>query len=180
MEEKRLKAQGLNEFRILTEYEYSRAQIAIEWIARAEKPIAEIGGRPIKGCDFQALIYDLNRCISLSGERVRAFVMPDKARGFCCYGFYRYRWAVEALLFLWGEKSGPFRSHSLWMQGLIFGYSPGAIEKFILSASGAQESKLHCDPCTDLYRRRRVEIYGTLALLVRRRNNRNGRCRRSD
>ena len=38
----------LEGFRELTEYECGRAQIAIEWVARSQKPVAEIGGRPIK------------------------------------------------------------------------------------------------------------------------------------
>ena len=127
------------EFRLLTDYECGRALTAIEWVARSQKPIAEFGGRPIRGCDFRALAHDLNGCIAQSREDVRGFIIPDKMKGFCCYGFFKYRWAVEALLDIWGKtKSGPIRLRRvLWMQGLVFGYSPDAIQRFISSASAA-------------------------------------------
>jgi hypothetical protein len=70
-----------------TEYECGRAQVAIEWVARAQKPIAEIGSRPVEGCDLFGLVRDLNRCVVRSGEDVRAFLMPARAPGYCSYGF---------------------------------------------------------------------------------------------
>jgi hypothetical protein len=171
----------LDTFRVLTEYECGRAQMAIEWVARAQKPVVEIGGRPIEGCDLEALAVDLNRCIDESGEAVRGFIIPDRMPDFCCYGFYRYPWAIEALLFAWkGWQAASEARQSLWLQGLIFGYSPDAIHKFISSASCEQESSSHWNQCSDFFRRRRVEIYGTRELRVRRRSNRNGKSRRFD
>ena len=166
-------------FRILTEYECGRAQMAIEWVARSQKPIVEIGGRPVKDCDLQALSQDLNRCIAVSGESVQAFVMPDKVPGYCCYGFYCYPWAIQALLYAWGiERAHNKAARSLWLQGLVFGYSPAAIQRFISSASGAQESSLRSRQCSAFVRYRRVEIYGTLARLFRLGSNRNGKSRK--
>src|SRR5439155_17330590 len=117
-----------------------------EWVARAQKPIVEIGGRPTEGCDIRALARDLSRCISKSGESVRAFIMPDKIQGYCCYGFYRYPWAIRALLFAWVDQLEPMTPwHSLWLQGLLFGYSADAIQRFMLSPSCARASNSrHC------------------------------------
>jgi hypothetical protein len=111
-------------FTTLTEYECGRAQVAIEWVARSQKPIVEIGGRPSNECDLVALAADLNRCITHSGESVRGFIIPDKLSAYCCYGFYRYPWAVEALLDVWKIERAPESTRSLWRQGLVFGYSP--------------------------------------------------------
>ena len=85
----------LDGYRALSEYECGRAQIAIEWVARSQKPIVEIGGRPISECDIEAIAFDLNKCIEESGEPVRGFIIPDRMPGYCCYGFYRYGWAIE-------------------------------------------------------------------------------------
>jgi len=163
--------------RVLTEYECGRAQMAIEWVARSQKPIVEIGGRPVRGCDFLALARDLDQCIAQSGESVRAFVMPDGIQGYCCYGFYRYPWAIKAMLTVWGIKPKfTNRYDLLWLQGLIFGYSPDAIQRFILSASCGRASNLRSRQRSEFFRLRRVEIYGSLALSVRRRSSQT--CRR--
>lgn len=173
----------LEGFLILTEYECERAQIAIEWVARAQKPIVEIGGCLIKDCDFRALAHDLCRCIALSGESARAFVIPDKIPGYCCYGFYRYPWAIKALLDTWGIARIPKDANrSFWQQGLIFGYSPDAIQRFISasSVSSAPASNSHLRRHNEPYRLYKVEIYGWLASIARRRSNRNGKSRTRD
>jgi hypothetical protein len=167
----------LDGFRILTEYECGRAQIAIEWVARAQKPIVEIGGIPIAHCDLKALALDLDRCIELSGESVRAFIAPSGGR-FCCYGFYKFPWAIDALLFAWGIKRVPRGTRrSLWLQGLVFGYSPSAIQDFINaeSASSERESKLRSRRRTGIDRQYRVGIYGLAGSPARRRNMRTDR-----
>jgi uncharacterized C2H2 Zn-finger protein len=157
----------LEGFRVLSEYECGRAQMAIEWVARAQKPIVEIGGRPVKDCDFLALAHDLNQCVVRSGESVTAFIIPDRIRRYCCYGFYRYRWAIDALLATWGAgrwSTDPQRWR--WLQGLLFGYSAEAIQRFISSASHGQASSLHCCRRSQFYVHRRVEIYGPLVRLL--------------
>jgi len=156
----------------LTEYECGRAQMAIEWVARSQKPIVEIGGRPFKGCDALALADDLNWCICKSGESVTAFIMPDRVPGYCCYGFYRYPWAMEAMLITWGAShwaADPNRWR--WLQGLLFGYSADAIQRFISSVSCVQESSLHSRQRSGYVRWRKVEIYGSLARLFQRHSN---------
>ena len=171
--------QHLAKFSVLTEYECGRAQMAIEWVARSQKPIVEIGGCPTKNYDLWGLAQDLNRCIDLSGEHVRAFVIPDKMRGFCCYGFYHHPWAIRALLFAWGIQRGPKDSlHSLWTQGLLFGYSADAIQRFIASSSSAQASNSRRPACSGFCRLRKVEIYDSLVRLVRPHNSQSDRCRK--
>jgi hypothetical protein len=172
--------QRLTGFHILTEYECGRALTSIEWVARSEKPIVEIGGRPMQNCDFRALAHDLNCCILRSGEDVRGFIIPDKMRGYCCYGFFKHSWAVEALLDVWGiKKSGLARTRRLlWMQGLVFGYSPDAIQRFILSACGERASIPSPAPCNGIARYCKVEIYGTPARLFRRHSSLNGKYRK--
>jgi hypothetical protein len=168
----------LKGFRLLTEYECGRAQMAIEWVARSQKPIVEIGGCPVKGCDLRALAHDLNLCIVQSGESVRAFVMPDGIEGYCCYGFYCYTWAVNAMLRVWQGHTPRGRYDSIWLRGLIFGYSPDAIQRFISSASCAPKSNSRPIPCSRIYRLRKVEMYGLLALSARRHSSRTYRCRK--
>ena len=170
--------QHLAKFSVLTEYECGRAQMAIEWVARSQKPIVEIGGCPTKNCNLRKLALDLNKCVDLSGEDVRAFIIPDKVRGFCCYGFYLYPWALEALLSVWGIERG--RSDSLWTQGLLFGYSADSIQRFIASASDAPRSNLHPRVCSESFRVRKVEICGPLVRLVRPHNSQSDRCRKLD
>jgi hypothetical protein len=167
--------------KVLSEYEFGRAQIAIEWVARGHKPIVELGGRLVDGPTLRWLVDDLNLCVAESGEQVRGFVVPEKPRGFCCYGFYRYPWAIEALMDMWRvTPRGMNVARQIWQEGLIFGYSPEAIQRFIWSAFGGPASKWRSSPCIPSCRRRRVEIYGSLVSLVRLRNSRNDRSRMSD
>ena len=165
---------------MLTEYECGRAQVAIESVARSEKPITEIGGRLVKDCDLLALARDLNLCVRLSGESVRAFIAPDRMAGFCCYGFYRYPWAMQAFLSVWqsGVRLRPSPQLSIWIQGLLFGYGPCAVQSFISSASFGRVSKSRRYRDKHTVRRYRVEIYGSLVQHVLRRNNRNDRSRK--
>jgi len=160
----------LAKFRLLTEYECERALTAIEWVARAQKPIVEAGGYLVANCDVRSLAHDLDRCITMSGETVRGFIMPTKDSGYCSYGFYRYAWAIKALLAVWGTEPVIDPYGSLWLQGLVFGYSPASIQRLMSSSSDGRESKLHSAPCIRSGRHRKVEIYGILARLVQRRN----------
>ena len=156
--------------------------MAIEWVARSQKPIVEIGGCPVNG-HIRALAHDLNRCIAMSGESVQAFVIPDGLRGYCCYGFYRYPWTIEALIFIWGTRPVRIDSRHLeWIHGLVFGYSPDAIQSFMSSASSARASKSHSPQHTESRRvcLGRVGIYGYLASSVRPRSSRSDKRQRHD
>jgi len=146
----------LNKYRVLTEYECGRAQLAIEWVSRSQKPIAEIGGRPLGSCDLDDLVCDLEQCIAASGEDVLGFVIPDGNPEYCSFGFYRYSWALEALLMIWGPKDQPPSPACFdWLHGLLFGYDAAAIERFIRSSSCERESKTPHVHCMS----RRVGIY---------------------
>ena len=168
----------VSSFVVLTEYECGRAQMAIEWVARSQKPVVEIGGRPSNDRELFALAADLNQCIARSGETVIGFIIPDKLRDYCCYGFYRYPWAIEALLDVWEIERAPEDTRSLWRQGLLFGYSPEAIQTFISSASCERESKSRSRRHIETFRLCKVEIYGQLALLAQRHNSLSDRCQR--
>lgn len=170
-------------FRVLSEYECGRAQLAIEWVARSEKPIVEVGGYAIGSCDLKTLAADLNRCIRISKESVsvKGFIVPDSLAGFCCYGFYRYPWAIEAFLFSWkarGQKLLLPVQHSQWIQGLLFGYSPEAIHRFMLSRQRGRASKSHALSCIETVRLHRVGIYGPLVSSVQIHNNPSDRSRK--
>ena len=163
----------------LTEYERGRAQLAIEWVARSEKPIVEIGGRPISACDVRCLARDLDECIASSRESVRAFIMPDRMPGYCCYGFYRHPWAINAMLETWGAGRWPADpARWIWLQGLLFGYSADAIQRFMSSASCERASSSRSSPHSESYRLRRVEIYGIPEQRARRHNNPNGKSQK--
>jgi len=168
-----LEQRQLDGFKALTEYECGRAQIAIEWVARSQKPIVEIGGAPISHCDLEGLAHDLDRCIELSGETVRAFIAPSGGK-FCCYGFYKFPWAIDALLYAWGIRRVPQNTRrTLWLQGLVFGYSPSAIQDFINAQSASRgpnsKSRSHRRSGTD--RQCRVGIYGLSGSPAPRRNS---------
>jgi hypothetical protein len=163
----------LDGFRVLTDYERGRAQMAIEWVSRAQKPIVEIGGAPIGHYDLGALTYDLDRCIQLSGETVLGFIAPSGGK-YICYGFYKFPWALDALLFAWGiRRVQPSTRRTLWLQGLVFGYSPSAIQDFIdaESASCGPESRSHPHRRNGTNRQCRVGIYGLAAPRAPRRSS---------
>jgi len=45
------------------------------------------------------------------------------------YGFYREPWVDEAILFIDHVELPAFHRH--WISGLLFGYTPGAIQRFL-------------------------------------------------
>jgi len=134
----------LDEFEFLTEYEIGRAQLAIEWVARAQKPIVEIGSRPISNSNLNLLDADLARCVAQSGENVHPFIVAENEQKYFSYGFYKYPWALDALQWITRSKRrSPDRRYFDWLGGLIFGYSPDAIQRFISSGSGKPTASLH-------------------------------------
>jgi hypothetical protein len=161
---------------VLTEYELGRAVTAIEWVSRGAKPIVEIGQRLLSG-DITAsdLATDLDRCIALAGEpEVRAFAIY-RNDGWWQFGFYRYEWAITALLAL--ETETPADVHAHWIRGLLFGYDPASIDRFIASASDGLKSTLRysLDNCTCLPDR--VELYGQAGEPFPLHNSQTDKCR---
>jgi hypothetical protein len=85
---------------------------------------------------------------------------------------------MKAMLCLWAKKQWPSGGFSwLWLQGLLFGYSADAIQRFISSESCEREPKRRSLPCNGFYRWRTVEMYGTPARLFLLRNTPNGKSR---
>lgn len=114
-------------FKILTEYEVGRAISYIEWVAGGDKPLAELGCRKdIVSSDLQS---DLDRCIEISGESVGAFIIPADAN-FWAYGFYIAPWTLDVLEFLL-ETTEVNEYVTKCLTGLLFGYSPHAIQGFL-------------------------------------------------
>jgi hypothetical protein len=162
---------------VLTEYELGRAVTAIEWVARGGKPIVEIGQRCLSG-DITALdlAHDLDRCIALVGEPdVRGFAIHQSDE-FWQFGFYRYEWAIAALLSL--EKEAPASAQMHWVRGLLFGYDSASIDRFISSSVSAElKSTSHYFPdnCTCLPDK--VALYGQAGRLVPLHSNLTDKCR---
>lgn len=113
---------------VLSEYEVGRAIWAAEAVARSEKPVAEVGTRPVDSLD--ALEGDLRECLKLvhDSEDVRFWTRPageTRVR----YGFYREAWALAALDFL--DRAELASTDRAWISGLLFGYRADAIQQFI-------------------------------------------------
>lgn len=156
----------VNDLTILTEYEAGHAITAIEWVARSGKPIVVIGERILAECETERLATELNYCIRIVGEpRILGFIVR-RDRDFWQYGFFRHRWAMDALLYL-QEKAPRIQGvHAHWIRGLLFGYDPDAIQRFISSASPERGSKLNRTPYSPSCRHHRVEMYDPLASSV--------------
>ncbi len=134
--------------RLLTDHEVGTALTSIEWVARAGKPICEAGNRSIQvPSEAELLKSDVAECIQLSGECVSGFVYEQMPKVWT-YGFYIQPWAYDALRFLMEEEHRIDDYHRRWLFGLLFGYSPESIQRF-LTRSESQESTLqgHCTFC---------------------------------
>lgn len=114
-------------YKVLTDYEVGRCSSAIEAVVLLGKPIVEVMTRKAVREELEA---DLKQCLEMGrklSRRVKYFVLPAGSR--FRYGFYLERWTLEALIFLEGRNlSGRDRA---WVSGLLFGYTPGEIQKFI-------------------------------------------------
>lgn len=117
--------------RVLDDYTLGRAILAIQEVAVGHKPIAEIMTMRERKSDIE---YDLRACIreccSRNGRKVRYWILPtrDDPTRFR-FGFYREPWTFAALKFL-DEADLPAFDRD-WIQGLLFGYRPDAIQKFL-------------------------------------------------
>jgi len=118
------KREKRNQLNILTDYEFGSLVSAIEWVGRGSKPVAEVCSQklpPAKICDLKR---DIRLALLLANEpNISGYILYRK-NGWCEYGVYRFSWVMEALLFISRKNSAP------WLQGLVFGYSPDAIERY--------------------------------------------------
>lgn len=121
-------------FNILSDYEVGRCISAIEAIGRGTKPLAEVGSIKPENLDF--LKKDLSACLRITREsKVKGFLLRQEGERWS-YGFYREAWVEEALLFIDRVELPAFHRH--WISGLLFGYNPGAIQRFLSGGLSAQ------------------------------------------
>jgi hypothetical protein len=118
-------------FNILCDYEVGRSISAIELIGRGTKPLAEIGNTKISDSEIRILENDIKACLAIANEPgVKGFLAEQKD-GRWSYGFFREPWVEEALLFIDAAELPAYHRH--WISGLLFGYNPGAIQRFLRS-----------------------------------------------
>lgn len=129
---------------VLTEYEIGRAILAAEIIARAEKPVAEIGA--CKAASVALLEADLWECVRLAGHAENVSVWTRATSGGRVrYGFYREAWALDALDFL--DRAELRDGDRAWIQGLLFGYRADAIQAFIARTVQIRSEAVACPAC---------------------------------
>jgi hypothetical protein len=113
---------------VLGLYDLARCHAAIEAVERRDKPVAEIP-IAVSVAQLGQLIDDVMRVAELT-ETGEIRVHVDYREGVALVAFYRYGWCREALAFL--KKGGGCPPPALhWFQGLLFGYDPESIERFV-------------------------------------------------
>ncbi len=131
--------------RVLTEYERGQCHLAIEWVCRLGKPIAEVGARSIMAekCEND-LAADLRDCLLESHECANAYLIKEDP-GLWRYGFYSQPWALDALVSLYREDRAISDFDRRWIAGLLFGYDSVAIQRFVgaMSAEQGSMSRVH-------------------------------------
>lgn len=125
--------------RLLSQFELARCLSAIEAVERLGKPAAEIGSKRLAPGTLPVLMTELHRL----AEHVPGlqWYTYDDGGGRVTFGCYRFDWVGKALDFI--EKMGGSLDESTraWVQGLIFGYRPEAIEDYVRSSSASGESE---------------------------------------
>jgi hypothetical protein len=122
---------------LLTDFEFARCMAAIEAVDRLGKPAAEIGPKRVPRAQRGVLARELRGIVASMGVgEIREYVSKSEAGGWVTFGFYRFGWVRDALTFLEKEAGSLDERTRGWVQGLVFGYRPEAIEEF-LSASSA-------------------------------------------
>lgn len=149
---------------LLRDYEVGRCISAIEWVARGEKPIAEIAARSLSSAELKRLTKELEGIIETALEPVRGYILPLADSGMYAFGFYSAPWAIEARLFL------ELYDCPDWLQGLVFGYSPHSIQKFIESDGRVANAR----PCDG---EGKVEMFHPCSVRSHSRNQESGKFR---
>ena len=126
---------------ILTDFDFGQCLRAIDEVALRGKPLAEVGQRSAAELAVGELKADLRSCIEMSGFPVTAYIIADIE--IVRFGFFQHRWVGEALMFVEEEADQLLpRHHIHWLQGLLFGFTPAAIDQFIERLRALNE-----DPC---------------------------------
>jgi len=122
--------------KLLSEYELGRLVTFIEWVGRGPKPIAECSSRILNRHEMGLLRRDLRAVLSLVGEPgVFGYILRlGEKTNWHSFGVARYEWALMARI-SWKGHQAP------WVEGTLFGYSPGAIDRFIESGESKPNSR---------------------------------------
>ena len=114
--------------KLITKEEVGECRLAIRAVELEGKPIVEVCCRP---GDRAELFADLETCLrDAAATGVRPWIRPViGAPTMTCYGFYGEPWVLDA--FDWWREADlePVDRH--WIGGLLFGYTPAAIQAFI-------------------------------------------------
>jgi hypothetical protein len=124
------------------DYWSARCLFAIESVSRTGKPVAEVGEMRCSRDEKSALEEFLRRRVEEFGDRdVNSYVRRTGPNRYA-FGFFVFPWVRDAIRFI-GSGGRPLReSDRHWIQGLLFGYRPDAIQRFLRGAgSESSESK---------------------------------------
>ena len=116
---------------------------------RGNKPLAECGSLRIGTGQLEDLKHDISLALAHAGEGCECYgyILRTDVDQVFTYGVFRHQWAVKARVYI-AKHEAPD-----WLQGLVFGYSPDAIQGFSDGASASPTSN-SLDPCD----RDKVEI----------------------
>lgn len=121
----------------LTAEEVGECRLAIRAVALEGKPIVEVSARPAVEAELRK---DLEECRRNSGhgDAVLCWIRPltDDA-AMLSYGFYREAWTIAAFDWWRAADLAPVDRH--WIGGLLFGYTPAAIQAFIDKECGDKD-----------------------------------------
>ncbi len=123
--------------KVLTAEEVGECRLAIRAVALEGKPIVEVCCRPGVEADLRE---DLEECLRNSGhgvhdDAVLCWIRPHE--GMLTYGFYAEEWTIAALDWLTAAELDDVDRN--WIYGLLFGYTPAAIQAFIDKKCGERE-----------------------------------------
>jgi hypothetical protein len=116
-------------------YEYQMCLKAIRAIASGRKSFAQVFSGRYRKPDLE---FALAQCLHRTKQTGKVFYWikrydsrEGRFRGKYRwqYGFYRQPWTLAAYEFIYGTKLSTFNRD--WMAGLLFGYKPAAIQKFL-------------------------------------------------
>ena len=128
----------------ISPYDLGRCHDAVEAVDRRAKPAASV---PIvTSLDALGRVIDcVVRCAEMS-ETGAVRVHVSYYSGVASCDFYRYEWVGRALAFLNGGGCPPPALH--WIQGLLFGYDPEAIDRFMRTATCSEPTSTSRPFCT--------------------------------
>lgn len=122
--------------KFLTEREMGEAHQLRCAVQLRDKPIGELSITGLEASDLPAFIKEVEQDVWFSNHRhtgkpkLKCFFRSNGRKKYT-YGFYIYPWALEAFDFIHSVpklQTGPQRE---WLRGLLYGYSPGAIQAWL-------------------------------------------------